>query len=65
MRKFKFLLLTAVVATPLTVGCGGSSETAPVANDDDIEAFLAENPDMAVDLEEEAGLMESDQAIEE
>jgi hypothetical protein len=49
---------------PLSIGCGGSGQPEAVAEGDEIEQFLAENPDMAVDMESESGLMEAD-AVEE
>lgn len=56
---FCFLLVT-----PLTIGCGGSSEPESVAEGDEIEQFLAENPEMAVDIEEEESVMEADAVID-
>jgi len=64
MKLFKSTLLSVALATPLLLGCGGSSEPESVAEEGDIEAFLAENPDMAVDPEEEAALMADDEAQE-
>ncbi len=53
-----------LLLAPLSIGCGNSSRPESVAEGDEIEQFLAANPDMAVDMEEESELMEGD-AVEE
>lgn len=40
---FSFLICVLLLAN---AGCGGSSTTAPVAEDDELQAYLAENPDV-------------------
>ena len=64
IQRFLFVCLLPLSLT-LAVGCGDSSQPEAVADGDDIEAFLAANPDMAVDAEEEAALMEGDAAVED
>ena len=66
MRQAKIILASSLLFLPLALGCGGSSgDPNPVAGGDEIEQFLAENPEMAVDADEEAALMEGDSVVEE
>lgn len=66
MRQFKMLIATSFLVLPLALGCGGSGgEPDAVAGGDEIEQFLADNPEMAIDAEEEAALMEGDAVVEE
>ena len=66
MRQAKMLIASSFLLLPLVLGCGGTSgEPDVVAGGDEIEQFLAENPEMAVDAEEEAALMEGDAVVVE
>ncbi len=66
MRLTKLLVASSILCLPLVLGCGGGSgEPNAVAEGDEIEQFLADNPEMAVDAEEEAALMEGDATEEE
>ncbi|WP_182866847.1 hypothetical protein [Stieleria mannarensis] len=64
MRTLHYLFLSCFLSLPLTLGCGGN-QAEPVSDTDDIEQFLADNPEMAVDMEEEAKLMAADEESEE
>ena len=46
--KSMFIAMSLVAVT--CVGCGGKSEPEAVANQSEIEQFLAENPDADVDM---------------
>jgi hypothetical protein len=66
MRQAKLLIAASFLFLPLVLGCGGrGGEPDAVAGGDEIEQFLAENPEMAVDAEEEAALMAGDATEEE
>ena len=66
MRQAKLLIAASFLLLPLVLGCGGGSgEPNAVAEGDEIEQFLADNPEMAVDAEEEAALMADDATVEE
>jgi hypothetical protein len=54
MHKIRWSLLFVVLLAPLSIGCGGS-EAVPVGSQDDIAAFVAENPDSAAEVEDTAG----------
>ena len=54
LMQFKSLLAAFALASMICVGCGGAGgEAKPVVEQDEIEKFLAENPDADVDMEEE------------
>jgi hypothetical protein len=58
------IVFGCLLLCPLSIGCGGSGQPETIAEGDEIEQFLAENPEMAVDMEEESGLLEAD-SVEE
>jgi hypothetical protein len=51
MKSFKWLGLLAVVTCSFVIGCGGSAGPTPVADQDDLAAYVAENPDSDEGLE--------------
>ena len=55
MQKIRWSLLFVVLLAPLSIGCGGGGESAPVGSQDDIAKFVAENPDSSVELEDSGG----------
>jgi hypothetical protein len=65
MHKLCCSILIVGFTSFLFAGCGDSTQTEPVAAGDEIEQYLAENPEMAIDAEEEASLMQGDAAVED
>jgi hypothetical protein len=60
--KKTFLIATALLL-PLSIGCSSNEPAAVVDSTDEIEQYLANNPDAQVDPEKEQTLMEADAAI--
>lgn len=64
MQLIKPLTLIGCLTLFTLNGCGNSTQPEAVAAADEIEQFLADNPEMAIDQEEEAALMAGDDAEE-